>query len=80
MYNKIFHFLVRYKILFKAQFGFRKGRNTSQATLAFLKTIESALQENKYAIGVFCDLSKAFDTLDHDILLSKLDHYGIRGT
>ena len=79
MYNKIFHFLVRYQILFKSQFGFRKGNSTANATLEFLKTIETALQENECAIGVFCDLSKAFDTLNHDILLAKLDHYGIRG-
>ena len=79
MYNKIFHFLVRYQILFKSQYGFRPGHSTVHATLDFLKTIEKAFQENEYAIGVFCDLSKAFDTLDHDILLDKLDHYGVRG-
>ena len=79
MYNKIFHFLVRYQILFKSQYGYRKGHNCTQATLDFLQTIEAALQDNEYAIGVFCDLSKAFDTLDHEILLNKLDHYGIRG-
>ena len=80
VYNKIFHFLVRYNILFKSQFGFRRGHSTAHATLDFLQTIESAFLENEYAVGVFCDLSKAFDTLDHNILLSKLDHYGIRGT
>ena len=79
MYSKIFHFLVRYQILFKSQYGYRKGHNSTQATLDFLQTIEGALQDNEYAIGVFCDLSKAFDTLDHEILLNKLDHYGIRG-
>ena len=52
---------------------------TLRPTLDFLKTIEDALRQNELAIGVFCDLSKAFDTLDHEILLSKLDHYGIRG-
>ena len=79
VYNKIFHFLVRYGILFKSQYGFRKGHNTTHATLDFLKTIENAMKENELSIGVFCDLSKAFDTLDHEILLMKLDHYGIRG-
>ena len=79
IYNKIFSFLVRYEILFKSQYGFRKGHNTTQATLDFLQTVESALKSNEFAIGVFCDLSKAFDTLDHEVLLSKLDHYGIRG-
>ena len=79
VYNKIFHFLVRYQILFKSQYGFRCGHSTIHATLDFLKTIEKALQDNEYAIGIFCDLSKAFDTLDHKVLLDKLDHYGIRG-
>ena len=80
VYNKIFHFLVRYEILFKSQYGFRRGRNTTHATLDFLKIVEAALKERELAIGVFCDLSKAFDTLNHEILLKKLDHYGVRGT
>ena len=80
IYNKLFDFLVRYEILFKSQFGFRKGHNTTHATLDFVKTIEDALSNGEFAIGIFCDLSKAFDTLNHDLLLEKLDHYGIRGT
>ena len=59
IYNKVFHFLVRYKILFKSQYGFQKGRSTAHATLDFLKTIESALEDDEVAVGVFCDLSKA---------------------
>ena len=79
VYNKIFYFLVRYDILFKSQYGFRKGHNTTHASLDFLKTVEAALCGDEYAVGIFCDLSKAFDTLDHKILLHKLEHYGIRG-
>ena len=48
-------------------------------TLNFTKMIEDAIEQNEHAIGIFCDLSKAFDTLNHHILLSKLEHYGIRG-
>jgi retron-type reverse transcriptase len=80
IYSKIFEFLVRYQILFKSQYGFRTGHNTTHATIDFLETIEQALENNEYAIGIFCDLSKAFDTLNHDVLLEKLHHYGIRGT
>ena len=72
IYSKLFDFLVRYQILFKSQYGFRKGRNTSHATIDFLQTIEKAFQDQEYAIGIFCDLSKAFDTLDHSILLKKI--------
>ena len=79
IYDKIFEFLVRCNIIFKSQFGFRKGHNTTHATLDFVKAIEEAIGEGDMAIGVFCDLSKAFDTLNHSVLISKLDHYGIRG-
>ena len=79
IYDKVFDFLVRYEILYKSQFGFRRGHSTTHATLDFVNTIEDALNNNEFAVGVFCDLSKAFDTIDHDILLEKLDHYGIRG-
>ena len=80
IYNKIFEFLVRYQILFKSQYGFRTGHNTTHATIDFLETIEQALEKDEFAIEIFCDLSKAFDTLNHDVLLEKLHHYGIRGT
>ena len=71
---------MRYEILFDSQYGFRKGHNTTHATLDFVKTVEDALENDEIAIGVFCDLSKAFDTINHEILLDKLNHYGIRGT
>ena len=79
IYDKVFNFLVRYEILFDSQFGFRRGHNTTHATLDFVNTIEEALANGEMAIGIFCDLSKAFDTINHQILLDKLEHYGIRG-
>ena len=79
IYNKVFKFLVRYEIIFDSQYGFRGGHNTTHATLDFLGSIEDAMEKNEQAIGIFCDLSKAFDTLNHDILLLKLEHYGIKG-
>ena len=79
VYNKLFDFLVRYQILFDSQYGFRAGHSTLHATLDFTKMIENAIEKNDFAIGIFCDLSKAFDTLDHKLLLAKLNHYGICG-
>ena len=80
IYNKLFDFLVRYNIIFNSQYGFRTGHSTTHATLDFIKNIEDAIEKNEYAIGVFCDLSKAFDTLNHEILLSKLEYYGVTDT
>ena len=56
------------------------GQGMAHATIDFIKDIEDTIEKNEYAVGVFCDLSKAFDTLNHNILLAKLEHYGIRGT
>ena len=58
---------------------FRCTLHTAHAILDFVKAIEDAIESGQYAIGVFCDLSKAFDTLNHEVLLEKLNHYGIRG-
>ena len=70
IYNKVFEFLVRYDILFKSQYGFRTGHNTTHAIADFIRPIEEAIDKNQYEIGIFCDLSKAFDTLNHKILIS----------
>ena len=50
------------------------------AVTSLLDTITEAIDKSHHAIGIFIDLSKAFDTLDHGILISKLEHYGIIGT
>lgn len=59
-------------ILYKHQYGFRKKHSTYMALLQLIDKISTALDKNMFAIGIFLDLSKAFDTVDHDILLSKL--------
>ena len=78
LHNQIYSFLEDNNILFKNQFGFRKNHNTSHAISALTEDIRSALDENEFAVGIFVDLQKAFDTVGHDILLKKLEHYGIR--
>ena len=61
------------------QFGFRKLHSTTLALIEFTDNIRKVLDEGNYAISVFVDLTKAFDTVDHEILLDKMDRYGIRG-
>ena len=87
-FNKIFEKIISFRLtnyleannlLTDCQHGFRANRSTESALLQFVNDVYLALEEKKYAIGVFIDLSKAFDTLDHRILLHKLAFLGIRG-
>ena len=80
IYDRIYKFIDQNNILFKNQYGFRKNYSTSMALLEVANTIADAFESNSYSLGVFIDLSKAFDTINHEILLSKVYHYGIRGT
>ena len=80
MHERLYSFLEKYKCIYDLQFGFRSGHSTTHALLDLTEDIRKAIDDNKYAVGVFIDLQKAFDTVDHDILLKKLYHYGIRGT
>ena len=80
MYNIIFSFLNSFDLLYKYQFGFREKHGTNMALVVLVDEILKALDEGKIVLGVSLDLSKAFDTVDHSILLKKLYKYGIRGS
>ena len=82
--NKMYHsrlmgFIDSNKILYKSQYGFRKQLSTSLAIIELVEEITNSLDNHESTVGVFIDLKKAFDTVDHDILIGKLYHYGIRG-
>ena len=80
MFNRTYDFLDKYKCIYNLQFGFRKKYSTDHALVKITETIRTALDNDKTACGVFIDLQKAFDTVNHNILTDKLCHYGIRGT
>ena len=80
VYERLLNYLNEYNILLNNQYGFRKNHSTSLALIHLLDKITTAFDEKKYTIGIFLDLSKAFDTVDHEILFEKLAHYGIRGS
>ena len=79
MYDRLDNFLTSLEIIYKFQFGFRKTYSTNHALLSIVEQIRNALDKKMFSCGVFIDLEKAFDTVNHHILLSKLHHYGIRG-
>ena len=79
MYTRVMSFLNKNNILYKYQFGFREGHSTIQAIIEITDNILEELQKKNMVAGIYLDLSKAFDTVCHKILLAKLEHYGIRG-
>ena len=78
--NRLNKYISKYNILSKSQYGFRANYSTQLALIDLVDKISSSLDKCNHTVGIFVDLSKAFDTIDHEILLSKLNRYGIRGT
>ena len=79
MYNRLIDFIEKHQLLYQYQFGFRKNHSTFMALVVLLEKLTAALDDSEFAVYILIDFRKAFDTVEHSILLDKLYHYGIRG-
>ena len=79
MYKRLSNFLDINNLIYSLQFGFQQKYSTTHALINLTESIRQTLDESSFGCGIFVDLQKAFDTVDHKILLNKLEFYGICG-
>ena len=76
-YERLKTYIDKHVLLSDNQYGFRSNRSTSLALLELVEKITKSIDDGKYTIGIFIDIKKAFDTIDHNILLQKLHFLGV---
>ena len=79
VHQQLFDFMSTNSVIFESQFGFQKGRSTNHSLIEIVENIRNCIDSSMYGCGIFIDLKKTFDTVNHEILVSKLEHYGVRG-
>jgi len=80
MHNRLLLFLKRHNILTCEQHGFMESKSTETASHLFIQRVQEALNRHLHVVGIFLDLSKAYNVINHNRLLDKLDYYRIRGS
>ena len=78
-YERLYTFLNNNNVIYNLQLGLREQYSTSHAFVDIIENIRKGLDDGSIGCEVFVNLQKAFDTVDHQILLAKMNHYGIRG-
>ena len=79
VFNRCIQYFDTHNILNKQQYGFRANHSTFMTVMQLIDKINHAVEGKKSSIGMFLDILRAFDTIDHNILLYKMDYYGFRG-
>ena len=79
MHNRIYNFFNENNIICPLQFGFRQQYSTFHALISLTEDIRKNLDKGNIGCGIFVDLQKVFDTVEHDIFLATFEHHGIRG-
>ena len=79
IFNRVTEFINHHTVLTPNQFGFQKNKSTEKAVASIISHVTQAIENKQQAYCIFLDFAKAFDTVNHEILLKKLEHYGIRG-